>query len=228
MSMKSAGETTYAPQRRASATRLLSRLRLTGGGTDGNQQLTALIGVVLTVLLLVIGVTIVRIGQLMSVHLFVGLVLIGPVGAKLASTGYRFFRYYTNDAAYRRKGPPEWYLRLSAPVLVLSTLAVFASGVILLFVGPANRGQLGLIHKLSFFLWAAVFAVHFLGHLPEMPTSLRAVRRAYGARASGTPGDAGRWITLAGALVAGVVLALVLLPQFSAWTAAGGLPHHHH
>ena len=48
-----------------------------------------------------------RIGQLLWLHLFVGLLLIGPVVLKLASTGYRFARYYTNDAVYRRKGPPE-------------------------------------------------------------------------------------------------------------------------
>jgi len=176
----------------------------------------------------VLGVTILRIKQLISIHLFVGLLLIGPVGAKLASTGYRFLRYYANDPQYRRKGAPELYLRLSAPLLVLSTAVVFVSGVILLFLGPANRGSFVSIHKASFFIWGALFAVHFLGHLPEMPTSLRAVRRAYGARRGDSPGDAGRWITLAGALVVGLVLAIVLIPQFHAWTAAGAFPHHHH
>jgi hypothetical protein len=36
-----------------------------------------------------LGITIVRIGQLIWLHLFLGLLLLGPVGAKLASTGYR-------------------------------------------------------------------------------------------------------------------------------------------
>jgi hypothetical protein len=205
----------------------LDRLRLTGGGAEGNQELTAIIGVVLTVLLLVLGVTILRIRQLISVHLFVGLLLIGPVGAKLASTGYRFVRYYTNDSQYRRKGAPELYLRLSAPLLVLSTAVVFVTGVILLFLGPANRGSFVSIHKASFFVWGAVFAVHFLGHLPEMPSSLQAIRRTYGTRQGDSPGDAGRWITIAGALVLGLVLAIVLIPQFHSWTAAGAFPHHH-
>ncbi len=40
------------------------------------------------------------------------------------------------DAAYRRKGPPPGALRALAPLLVLSTVVVFASGVALLFVGP--------------------------------------------------------------------------------------------
>jgi hypothetical protein len=202
------------------------RQRLLGGGTDGNEQLTAIVAVVLTVLLLVIGVTIIRIGQLTWLHLFIGLVLIGPVVAKLGSTGYRFIRYYTRTPEYVRRGPPELYLRLSAPLLVLLTVAVFATGVVLLFLGPADRGSWVEIHKITFIVWGVMFAVHFLGHLAEMPGALAAAARRYGA--GGTPGDSGRWITLAGALVAGAVLAIVLIPDFHSWTAAGAFPHHHH
>jgi hypothetical protein len=107
-------------------------------------------GTILIVLLAVIGVTILRIGQLVSVHLFVGLLLLGPVALKMGSTGYRFVRYYTREPAYRRKGPPEALLRLIAPLVVLSTVTVFASGVVLLLLGPRNRGQFLLIHKASF------------------------------------------------------------------------------
>jgi hypothetical protein len=71
---------------------------------------------VLLILLAVLGVTILRIGQLISVHLFLGLLLIGPVGLKMASTGYRFVRYYTGSPTYRRKGPPETWLRMLAPL----------------------------------------------------------------------------------------------------------------
>ncbi|HWE32002.1 MAG TPA: hypothetical protein VG410_00875 [Solirubrobacteraceae bacterium] len=202
------------------------RLRLLGGGTDGNEQLTAIIAVVLTILLLVIGVTIIRIGQLTWLHLFVGLLLIGPVVGKLGSTGYRFIRYYTRTPEYLRRGPPELYLRLSAPLLVLMTVAVFVTGVVLLFLGPADRGSWVEIHKVTFIVWGAMFAIHFLGHLPEMPGTLSASVRRYGA--GGTPGDSGRWITLAGALVAGLVLAVVLIPDFHSWTAPGAFPHHHH
>src|SRR5205814_2774471 len=87
---------------------------LTGGGTDGNEQLTSMVAVVLLVLLAVIGVTIVRIVQLISVHLFVGLLLLGPVAVRLASTGYRFVRYYTWRPEYRTKGPPALIMRLIA------------------------------------------------------------------------------------------------------------------
>jgi hypothetical protein len=67
--------------------------RLIGGGTDGNERLTALTAVVLVALLAVEGVTIVVLRPLISVHLFVGLLLVPPVGLELASTGYGFVRY---------------------------------------------------------------------------------------------------------------------------------------
>jgi hypothetical protein len=212
--------------RRARGDRRLRRL--TGGGTDGNEQLTAITGTILIVLLAVIGVTILRIGQLISVHLFVGLLLIGPVALKLASTGYRFARYYTHDSAYRRKGPPMTALRLIAPMVVLSTLLVFASGLVLLFNGPGDRGQWGLIHKASFIIWVAFTVLHILGHLPGLPASLRAVRHANPSRPVAQLGAAGRWIAISGALVAGLVLAIVLIPDFAAWTSHGASLHHHH
>lgn len=68
--------------------------------------------------------TIVRIGQLIWLHLFLGLVLLGPVAAKLGSTGYRFVRYYNRDVAYRAKGPPRPVLRVVAGGLVLAVVLV--------------------------------------------------------------------------------------------------------
>jgi hypothetical protein len=205
-----------------------SRTKITGGGTAGNQQLTSITGTILFVLLAVIGVTIVRIGQLLWLHLFLGLLLIGPVALKLASTGYRFARYYTHDPVYRRKGPPEILLRLIAPIIVLTTVIVFVSGVVLLFLGPADRGQLVLIHKVSFIVWVVFTSLHVLGHLPHLPASLRAVRRANPGVPGQQLGAAGRWISIAGAVVGGLVLAIVLIPDFGAWTAHTGLLHHHH
>jgi hypothetical protein len=216
-----ASATRHAHQRRFGT-------RLTGGGPDGNEQITTITGTILLVLLAVLGLTIIQIGQLMWLHLFLGLLLIGPIALKMASTGYRFVRYYTRDDAYRSKGPPETLLRLIGPVVVVSTLVVFVSGVVLLFVGPADRGQLVLIHKASFFVWLAFTALHVLGHLPHMPATLRAVRRPRPDLPGLQTGAAGRWISIAGALVAGIVLAVVLIPDFSIWTAHLGLLHHHH
>jgi hypothetical protein len=195
-----------------------------GGGTDGNERLTAISGALLLVLLAVLGVTIIRIGQLLWLHLFLGLLLIGPVALKLASTGYRFARYYLATVAYRLKGPPHPLLRGLAPVLVITTLAVFATGVLLLVDGPGSRDQLLLWHKVSFIVWLVAMAPHVLGHLVELPPALRLTRNT-GSVASG---GAGRAIALTSAIVAGAVLAIVLLPDFAAWTAAAGHFHHHH
>jgi hypothetical protein len=192
---------------------------LTGGGTDGNRQLTATTGVILVALLAVIGVTILRIGQLISVHLFVGLLLIGPVALKIATTGYRFLKYYSGNAVYRRQGPPQVVMRMIAPVVVLTTVVVFASGIVLMFQGPDHRDPWLLIHKASFIIWIAFTALHVLGHLPGLGRGLKATRPDASILSS-SPGSAGRWIALTGALVAGVVLAVVLIPDFSVWTAA--------
>jgi hypothetical protein len=99
---------------------------LTAGGTDGNEQLTTVTGAILIVLLAAVGFTIRQLRQFIWMHLFVGLLLIGPVLLKMASTGYRFVRYYTHNPEYRVKRPPEVALRLIAPIVVVSTVAVLA------------------------------------------------------------------------------------------------------
>lgn len=201
---------------------------LTAGGTTGNERLTAASGVVLIVLLAVIGVTLLRLRPLLSVHLFVGMLLIPPVALKLASTGYRFVRYYTADPAYRRKGPPPPALRLIAPIVVISTVVVFASGVALLFAGPSARATLLPIHKLSFFVWVAFTALHLLGHLPETPRLLRADYGRSAGLSHDVTGRTGRVLSITGALTLGAVLAIVTIPQFGAWLDATNLFHHHH
>jgi hypothetical protein len=204
---------------------------LTGGGTSGNERLTTAVGATLIVLLAVIGLTLLRLhGRLLSVHLFVGMLLVPPVLLKLATTGYRFIRYYTGNPRYREHGPPELPLRVLAPMVVLSTLVVFVSGVVLLFVGPSARSTWFPIHKVSFFVWLAFMGVHVLGHLPSMPAVLRA---DYGRHSAGgyeslggnVTGRTGRVLALSGALVAGVVLAILVIPQFGPWLHDAGLFH---
>ena len=197
-----------------------------GGGTAGNELLTSMTGALLIVLLAVLGITILRIHQLIWLHLFLGLVLLGPITVKMGSTGYRFLRYYTQTPAYRSKGPPEPLMRLTAPIVVASTLVVFATGIILLIAGPSGRGQYLFLHKASFVIWLAVTAVHVLGHLVDLRRSLVPKHELSGLARS-SPGAAGRWLALAAALVAGLVLAIVLIPQFAAWTANAAFLHHH-
>jgi hypothetical protein len=201
--------------------------RLTGGGTTGNERLTATTGAALIVLLAVIGVTLLRLRPLLSVHLFVGMLLIPPTLLKLASTGYRFILYYTHNRAYRRKGPPPTVLRMLAPMMVLSTAVVFASGVALLFIGPSSRDTLLPIHKVSFIVWSGFFVVHVLGHLLELAPALRADYAPAAGLTSDVTGRAGRTLALTGTIVAGVVLAILVIPEFGPWLHNSTLFHEH-
>jgi hypothetical protein len=209
------------------ASETTSRKRITGGGTDSNERLTAATGIVLMALLAALGVTILRIRPLISEHLFIGLMLIPPTALKLASTGYRFMRYYTSDPVYRNKGAPPPALRLSAPVVVASTIAVLATGVALLLVGPDSAGILRGLHKLSFIVWIAFMALHILGHLPDLQKTFLTRRGGHIEYNSLAAGRTGRIVSLAGVLVAGAVLAIVLTPHYEAWSHFEALHRHH-
>jgi hypothetical protein len=198
--------------------------RMFGGGTNGNEQLTAVAGVILLVLFAVLGVSIVWIGQLLWLHLFLGVLLMGPVLLKLASTGYRFVRYYTSNPAYRRKGPPHPLMRVMGPLVILSTLGVFFTGLLLLIDGPGASGTIRLLHKLTFFAWLGAIAIHVLWHLRELPAALVAVSRGEGGRRRDLPGSRGRGLALVAAFAGGLVLALIFLPDIHTWTA--GLAYH--
>jgi hypothetical protein len=203
----------------SSSARALRR-RLAAGGTTGNEQLTAATGIVLLVLLAALGVTILRVRLLLSEHMFLGILLIPPVALKMASTGYRFVRYYTSNPRYRRKGAPPPTLRLIAPIVVASTVVVFASGVALLLLGPSSRGSLLLIHKASFVIWIAVTSIHVLAHLSDLPRALKTKHAIQPRLESYGDGRAGRILSLSGALVAGLVLAILYIPQFGPWLHA--------
>ena len=111
---------------------------------DNNGRLTALTGALLLVLLAGLGVTILSIRALLPEHFLISFLVIPPLGLKLASTGYRFMRYYTGDSRYRQAGPPTPLLRILAPFVVLSTVAVFATGLELWFLGPVSYTHLTL------------------------------------------------------------------------------------
>ena len=183
---------------------IVSRLkRLFIGGSAGNEQLTLAVAALLIVLLAVEGATILRIGSLLTVHAFVGMLLIPVVTLKLASTGWRMLRYYQRGEEYVLRGPPHIALRMVvAPVLVLSTLLVFGTGVALLALDQRHGALVGL-HKASFLVWAGAFGLHVLGHLLRLPQLWR----------QRVPGLALRIAIAASALVTGVTLATLTLPN---------------
>jgi hypothetical protein len=131
-------------------------------GVIGNERLTALAGAVLLVLILLEIVSSANLHALLPLHIFVGVFLAGPLVVKLGSTGYRFVRYYTKSPAYVRSGPPRLPLRVLAPLLLVTTLAVVGSGIGLVVAGPAQAGLLRPLHSVSVVLWLALIAALLL------------------------------------------------------------------
>jgi hypothetical protein len=183
-----------------------------GDGVAGNGRLTAALGALLLVLLAAEGATIPFIGQLREEHILIGMLLLGPVAAKLASTGYRFARYYLGAPAYVRKGPPRIALRLLAPGVVFTTVALFGTGVALLIVG--RNGELAFLHKVSFIAWFALMTIHVLGHILELPGPALADWRRGGPRLAGA---GPRLAAIAAALAIGVGLALLSFSAAGSW-----------
>ena len=162
-----------------------------------NLRLTALTGALLLVLLAIEGITLISLRSMLSWHIFVGVLVVPVVLLKLASTGYRFLRYYTGRPDFVRAGPPPVLLRLLGPVVVLSTLSLLGTGLALIATGP-HRGPVLLLHKASFVVWFGALGADFDG------------RAAVGrARV--------RLLLVAGAAVAGAIAAVALLPESSAW-----------
>lgn len=183
------------------------------GGPDGNERLTAASAAVLFLMLAAEGVTILSIRQLLSVHVFIGMLLIPPVALKLASTTWRFARYYRGSRPYREKGPPLLPLRLLAPVVIASTIAVFVTGVALLIQGPGRGIVLGL-HKASFVVWLVATGVHVLAYLSRVPRlAVADWRRGAGA----VPGSLARRSLLAASVVAGAILAVSTVQYAAPW-----------
>jgi hypothetical protein len=170
-------------------------------------------------LLAVEGVTLLSLRTMLSWHIFIGVLVIPVVALKVGSTGYRFFRYYTRRPDYVRAGPPHPLLRLLGPVVVLATVALLATGIALIVVGPGG-GLVLTLHQASFFVWLAALGAHVLGHLG----SLLAVRADL---SSGDRLGESRWrlLLVAVAVVVGAVAAVVVLPHGGPWVHWARIEH---
>jgi len=185
-------------------------------GVAGNARLTGAAAAALLVLLAAEGATIPFIGQLLGPHIFIGMLLIPPVALKLGSTGYRFARYYTGSPPYKQKGPPLLVLRVLAPGVVLTTLALFGTGVALLVDGPPSNTLL-FAHKASFIAWVALMTLHVLGHLLEVPSLASADWRRAGPPEARLAGAGLRTLSLATAILAGVAVAVLTFSAAQPW-----------
>ena len=184
-------------------------------GVEGNARLTGLLAVVLLVLLALEGATIPFIGSLLSAHVFIGVLLIPPVLYKVASTTWRFVKYYTGDVRYRRKGPPVLVLRLLGPIVVVLTLTVIASGVGLVLLPRSERALMLTAHQASFVLWFGAMTIHVLGHLVE--TAKLAPLDWFARTRRQVRGASMRQWAVASSIALGVIAAFVVTPYASGW-----------
>jgi len=184
------------------------------GGAEGNERLTAMTGAVLLILLAVECYTILRIGRLLTLHVFLGMLLLGPVTLKAGSVLYRFARYYTGNEPYRRKGPPALLLRLIGPIIMLLTACVFGSGIMLAVTGPSYGPPSGwlVVHRISFFAWLFFIAIHVVTYVPRLPRLLAAE-----ARRACLGGRNTRLALLIGSLLGGLVIALLTVHLAGPW-----------
>ena len=189
------------------------------GGPESNSRLTASVAAVLLVLLAAEGITILRVGPLLTPHVFIGMLLVPPVLLKTGSTLWRFGRYYLGDQEYRRKGPPVPALRILGPVVIILTAVVFGTGIALLLGPQSFRTQMLELHRISFILWFGAMTIHVLGHVVE---TARVAPRDWMRRTRGQVDGAGaRQWALAASLVLGLILAVAVVPQVGPWLQGG-------
>ena len=193
------------------------------GGPAGNARLTAWTGVFLLALLIAELLTLIDVGRLISWHLVIGVLLIPPALLKTTSTGWRIVGYYLGRRPYRQAGPPPAVLRVLGPLVITTTLALLASGLLLILLGPATsrtvlvdvlgqRVDWVTVHQAVFVAWAVVTGLHVLARL--LPTW-----RLTGSRTAATPVPGGyrRAATLAVTALVAILTILLLWPSTAGW-----------
>jgi hypothetical protein len=191
---------------------------------DGNDRLTAAVGLLLIVPIAIELVTIVLgVHSFMSLHVFVGLALIPAVVLKLGSTGWRFVRYYTRSSAYVAHGPPQLAMRLLAPLLVAATVVLFASGIAMGLLHGRALQDARRLHGPASVVFLVVIGIHVLVYLRRaLVESSSDVRAATRVEAGGA-----RWrsYALAAALILGLVAGVATVGAQHRWV---DLRRHHH
>jgi hypothetical protein len=196
-------------------------------GPAGNAQLTAWTGLLLLVLIVVELVTLIDVRGMLSWHVVVGVLLVAVAALKIASTTWRFLRYYAGHRPYAQAGPPPTLLRLLGPLVVASTVGVLGSGLWLIAVGAdagrnalftvlGQRVDLVTIHQGFFIAFAVVTGLHVLARL--VPAYFLATGRAQQTATGGRlRGWGPRAAILVATLVAGALAAALILPAASSW-----------
>jgi hypothetical protein len=186
---------------------------------DRNERMTAIAGAVLFVFIIVELFVTANLHALLTEHIFVGILLCGPLIVKMLSTGYRFIRYYAKTPVFVKKGPPNIILRLLAPFFVIITILVFVSGFGLVYTG--DKGLFIKIHAVSVTLWIPLLAVHIYAYIRKVKVLITSDwARKSKNRVQGRKGRLG--MNIAG-LMTGAVAAIMLLPTYAHGSGGG---HH--
>ncbi len=203
------------------------------GGPAGNALLTAWIGLSLLVLSLAELLTLIDVRGLIDWHVVIGALLIPPALVKTASTSWRMVRYYLGNEGYHTSGPPPMLLRLLGPLVVASTFALLATGVILIVLGePASRtpivtmwgGRIGWVtlHQASFIVWCVATGLHVLARM--LPALRLTIRRPEQDRK--VPGSAARVVVVALTVVVAALTAALVVQADASWQHPTGSFRH--
>jgi hypothetical protein len=190
---------------------------------NGNARLTATVGALLLVPVVAeLATILLGVHTFMSLHVFVGFVMIPAVLLKLASTGWRFIRYYTRSDLYRAHGPPSPGMRLLAPLLVVATFALFGSGVAMGVLHGHALLVARRVHGPASAVWIALLVVHVLAYLKR--TLATASEDVVPATRAAVRGARGRAYVVAAAVAAGLAIGAATVPAQHRWV---DLPRDH-
>jgi len=135
-------------------------------GPRANQRLTALTGAVVLPLAALVLLTGLLFGDLWRAHYFVGYVLLPVALLKVGSTTYRMVRYYLRSGLYRQVRPPYPLARFTSPVLVVSVVVLFVSGIAM-WLTHSQGDPWGWIHTDAAIAFSGIVLLHLGLYLPE-------------------------------------------------------------
>jgi hypothetical protein len=182
----------------------------------GNERLTAAVGLLVIVPVLVeIATILLGVHTFMSLHVFVGLALIPAVLLKLASTGWRFVRYYTRSHGYVALGPPQLAMRLLAPLFVAATVVLFGSGVAMGLLHGHALELARRLHGPSSVVWLVLLGLHVLVYLRRALS--RTAQDALATKRAPLPGTSARVAALALVVICGVAVGAATVPAQHRW-----------
>jgi H+/Cl- antiporter ClcA len=108
---------------------------------------------------------------------------------------------------------------LVGPFVVVLTLALFGSGIALLFAAIQWRSDLMFLHKATFVLWFGAMTIHVLSHLSD--TAKLAPRDWYGRTRREIAGTRSRQWLLVVSVALGILLGMLLAARGASFLSHG-------